>query len=249
MRWSLSPTVPIIAEHSVMNNQTDHIIFIAGASRGIGRALALELATPNTHIIALARSVAELESLDDTITETTGQSITLLPADLTEADKIASLGPQLAERFGRIDQFYYTAGVMGQLSPLQDINPKQWSELMNLNLNVPFQILRTIHPLLLQSAQPAVALLSADQNQIGAAYFSAFGASKAALKALAQSYAAENPGFNVYAECPGLTATSHIRDAYPGKKNDLLTPEEAARKIITAIEKGITNRPQKQKAQ
>ncbi|HEY2758185.1 MAG TPA: SDR family NAD(P)-dependent oxidoreductase, partial [Pseudolabrys sp.] len=95
---------------------TDKIALVTGASRGIGAALALELAQAGAHIVAVARTIGALEELDDKITAA-GGSITLVPLDIKDMDGIARLALALNERYARLDVLVGNAGVGGPSSP------------------------------------------------------------------------------------------------------------------------------------
>src|ERR1700754_2693525 len=101
------------------------IALVTGASRGIGAALALQLAQGGAHVIAVARTVGGLEELDDQI-KAAGGSATLVPLDMKDMDGIARLALALHERYGRLDIMVGNAGVLGPLSPLGHVEPKEW---------------------------------------------------------------------------------------------------------------------------
>ena len=82
------------------------IVLVTGASRGIGRAAALELAKAGNHIIATARSEKALTKLDDEILAATGHNATLIPLDLRDVQAIDRLASALLERFGRLDGLF-----------------------------------------------------------------------------------------------------------------------------------------------
>ena len=95
---------------------SDKIALVTGASRGIGAALALELAKAGAHVVAVARTTGGLEELDDKITAA-GGSATLVPLDLKDSDGIARLALAINERYGKLDVMVGNAGVLGPLSP------------------------------------------------------------------------------------------------------------------------------------
>src|SRR4051812_29660879 len=101
----------------------DRVAVVTGASRGIGRASALELARGGAHIIAVARTQGGLEELDDEI-QALGGSATLVPFDLKDSPAIDRLGAAIHERWKKLDILVGNAGIVGRLSPLGHIAPK-----------------------------------------------------------------------------------------------------------------------------
>src|SRR5512135_1588239 len=126
---------------------SDRIALVTGASRGIGAAIALELAQAGAHIVAVARTVGGLEELDDKI-KAAGSSATLVPLDVKDSDGLARLALALNERYGRLDVMIGNAGVLGPLSPLDHIQPKDWDNLIAVNVTANWQLIRCMDPLL-----------------------------------------------------------------------------------------------------
>src|SRR4029077_7166018 len=108
---------------------SDRIALVTGASRGIGAALALALAEAGAHVVAVARTVGGLEELDDKI-KAAGGSATLVPLDLKDSARIARLARARTERYGRLDVLVVNAGSGGPSSPLGDVEPKAWDDVM-----------------------------------------------------------------------------------------------------------------------
>src|SRR3979411_225066 len=162
---------------------SSRIALVTGASRGIGYATARMMAKAGAHVIAVARTQAGLEELDDDI-RNEGGSATLVPLNLTDFDGIARLGAALHERHGKLDVLVGNAGVAGPSSPLGHIELKPWNDVMALNVTANFQLIRCMEPLLKQSdAGRAVFITSAASNK-ALAYLGPYSASKASLEAL-----------------------------------------------------------------
>src|SRR3982750_2895707 len=123
---------------------------VTGASRGIGRAFALELARAGAHIVALARTQGALEELDDEITSL-GSTATLVPVDLTDWPALDRLGAALYERWKKLDVLVGNAGILGKVSPLAHIEPEVWDVVMAVNVTANWRLIRALDPLLRQS--------------------------------------------------------------------------------------------------
>lgn len=111
------------------------VALITGASRGIGAALALELAKLGAQCVLVARTQGGLEEVDDAIRNAGGKPATLLPFDLQKAEReIDMIGPSIVERFGRLDILVHNAGTLNKLTPVAHIEPRDWAEVMAVNL-------------------------------------------------------------------------------------------------------------------
>ncbi len=211
------------------------IALVTGASRGIGRALALELARSGTHVVALARTQGGLDELDDEIGAMGGQA-TLVPCDLADFDALDRLGAALFERFGRLDVFVGNAGVLGPLSPLGHVDPKDWNKVLTINVTANWRLIRSLDPLLrASSAGRALFITSGVAHRAPMKpYWGPYAISKAALEALARTYAAETENtsaIKVMLANPGPLRTRMRALAMPGEDPaSLRAPEEFARK-------------------
>ena len=208
----------------------NRIAFITGASRGIGRAAALYLAEQGAHIIALARTVSALESLDDEIKDK-GGSATLIPQNLEELIKLDSLGPMLAEKFGALDIFIGNAGTLGPLTPLPHISEKDWMRVMTVNVTANFRLIRTLDPLLSASDQGRALFLTSDMAHLTEPYWGAYSTSKAALHTMVMTYAAEKKNTNLRVNLiqPGAVDTALLGQAFPGGyQGDMKSADDVA---------------------
>ncbi len=213
---------------------SDRIALVTGASRGIGAALALELAAAGAHVVAVARTVGALEELDDKI-KAVGGSATLVPLDVKDSDGIARLALALNERHGRLDVLIGNAGIIGPLSPLGHIEPKDWDNLIAVNITANWQLIRCMDPLLQRASAGRAVFLTSAVAYKGRAYWGPYAASKAALDALARAYAAEcaTTPVRVNLFAPGPTRTRMYLGAFPGvDPTTLPSPEEVAKAIL-----------------
>src|SRR3954454_7960141 len=212
----------------------DRIALVTGASRGIGYATALALARNGAHVVAMARTVGGLEELDDAI-RAVGGSTTLVPLDLKDSEGIARLGAALNERYGRLDILVGNAGILGPLSPLGHVEPKAWDDVIAVNVTANWHLIRSMDPLLRTSAAGRVVFVTSGRGGSPRAYWGPYAISKAALDALARTYAAETVTTNVRVNLfnPGPTRTRMRAAAMPGEDPmSLKTVEPVAEKIV-----------------
>ena len=213
---------------------SDRIALVTGASRGIGAALALALAQAGAHVVAVARTVGGLEELDDKI-KAVGSSVTLVPLDVKDTDGIARLALALNERYQRLDVLVGNAGILGPLSPLAHIEPKDWDNLVAVNISANWQLIRCMDALLKRSKSGRAVFLTSGVAHMGRAYWGPYAASKAALEVLVRTYAAECATTAVRANlfAPGPTRTRMYATAFPGVDPlTLPTADEVARAIL-----------------
>jgi NAD(P)-dependent dehydrogenase (short-subunit alcohol dehydrogenase family) len=210
------------------------IALVTGASRGIGYATALALAKAGAHVVAVARTVGGLEELDDAI-KAGGGSATLVPLDLKDYAGIDRLGLALRERFARLDVLVGNAGILGTLSPLDHVEAKAWDDVMAVNVTANWRLIHALDRLLRLSDAGRVVFISSGVAARALAYWGPYAVSKAALEALARTYAAETATSNVRVNLftPGPIRTRMRAQAMPGEDPMTLeTPEKVAGKIV-----------------
>ena len=210
------------------------IALVTGASRGIGRATALELAKAGAHVVALARTVGGLEELDDEI-QKTGGSATLVPLDIKDFTALDRLGASLYERFKKLDVLVGNAGQLGTLSPIGHIDPKTWDDVIAVNVTANFRLIRSLDPLLRASDAGRAVFITSGVARNVRAYWGLYAASKAALDAIVLAYAGELGKTNVKVNLfnPGPIRTRMRAKAMPGEDPlSLDTPEQAAEAIL-----------------
>jgi len=216
------------------------IALVTGASRGIGKAVALELARRDWRVIAVARAQKALEQLDDRVRAEGGEA-TLIPLDLRDLNAIDQLAAPLFERFGKLDGLAACAGVLGALTPAHQITPGVMDETTLVNYLANQRLIRALHPLLRESDAGRAVFITSGASKNPKAYWAPYAASKAALDALVTSYAAELNVTPIKANLfnPGPTRTAMRQKAFPGEDPMTLpTPEDVAPAIADMLEPG-----------
>lgn len=203
---------------SDIKDLADRVVLITGASRGIGYFAAIEAAKRGAHVIAVARTVGGLEEVDDEI-QSVGGSATLVPLDLADGDAIDRMGGSIFERWGKLDGLIGNAGLLGVLSPVGHIAPKEVDKVFNINVTANFRLLRSLDPLLRQSDAGRVVFVSSSAAESGKPYWGLYGATKAAVNAMTKSYAGENANSLINANIyyPGAVRTGMRAKAVPGE--------------------------------
>jgi NAD(P)-dependent dehydrogenase (short-subunit alcohol dehydrogenase family) len=219
------------------------LALITGASRGIGRAVALKFAAEGAQCVLVARTQGALEEVDDEI-RAIGGSAVLVPADLEDFDVIDKIGASLFERFGKLDVLVGNAAILGVLSPTGHIDPKLWAQVMRINLEANWRLIRSLDPLLrLSDAGRAIFVTSGVASGEARAYWGAYATSKAALERMVQTYAAEVLKTPIKANLidPGATRTRMRATAFPGEDpGTLKTPEEISDVFVSLAEPSCT---------
>ena len=195
------------------------VALVTGASRGIGAAVALELARMGAHCVLTARTQGALEELDDAIRGEGGQA-TLFPLDLAkDAEKIDMLGPSIVHRFGRLDILVHAAGLLAKLTPVAHIMPPDWQQSVALNLTATWRLIRTCDPPLRAASAGRAVFLADSVVEAPRAYWGLYGFGKAGQAHLARSWAAEveSTSLRINLVDPGPVATRLRAVAMPGE--------------------------------
>jgi NAD(P)-dependent dehydrogenase (short-subunit alcohol dehydrogenase family) len=218
------------------NSLSGRVALVTGASRGIGRAAAKALAAEGAHVVLVARTVGGLEDVDDEI-QRAGGTATLVPLDLKDFPALDRLGASIHERWGRLDAFLGNAGTLGALTPLSNLEPKVFQELIDINVTANWRLIRSLDPLLRASDAGRALFLTSGAARHHTPFWGGYAMSKAALESLVLTYAAECKGTNVRANLlnPGPLRTKMRAKAMPGEDPESLRPPEAVAPLILEL--------------
>ena len=196
------------------------IALITGASRGIGRAVARRFAAEGAQVVLTARTVGGLEELDDEIRDASAGAVeaTLVPLDLRRGEDIDKLAPAIAERFGRLDILVGNAGLLGTMTPVHQIQPDEWDEVIAVNLTANWRLIRALDPLL-RASDAGRAMFVTSGVAGGRAYWGTYAVTKTALEGLVRTWVQETAetALRINLINPGAVRTGMRAEAYPGE--------------------------------
>ena len=197
----------------------DKLALVTGSSRGIGAEAAKALAKAGAHVILTGRDVKALEAVEDEIHDLGGSS-TIAPVDLTEADGIVRLASAISGRWDKLDFLVISAAYLPTLTPVTQIDQKQFSQAITVNVLATQALLASFDPMLKRADAGRVIGLTSSVGSDARAYWAAYGSTKAAFESLLDSYAQEVEkigNVRVAIVDPGATRTGMRAKAYPGE--------------------------------
>jgi NAD(P)-dependent dehydrogenase (short-subunit alcohol dehydrogenase family) len=215
------------------------LALVTGASRGIGAATAEALAAAGAHVILTARGASALEQVEERIHGACGTS-TIAPMDLNDSENIQKLAQAVAERWGSLDILVLNAAMLGSLSPVEHLDPKELERVFRLNVFANQALIAAFDPLLRRAEKADVIGITSSVGEEPRAFWGGYGASKAAFDTMLGAYAdeTEHAGrLRVQIIDPGATRTRMRQLAFPGEEPDSVKlPEVVASAIIERLQ-------------
>jgi NAD(P)-dependent dehydrogenase (short-subunit alcohol dehydrogenase family) len=210
------------------------LALVTGASRGIGAATAEALAAAGAHVILTARTAGALEQVEERI-HASGGSATIAPMDLNDTENIQKLAQAVAERWGSLDILVLNAAMLGSLSPVEHLDPKELERVFKLNVLANQALISAFDPLLRRAEKADVVGVTSSVGEEPRAFWGGYGASKAAFDTLLGAYADETAHagkLRVQIVDPGATRTRMRQLAFPGEEPDSVKPPEGVAAAI-----------------
>ena len=229
-----------------MNYFQDKVIWITGASSGIGEELAKQLSVLGGKLILSARSVEKLESLKDSIANSENHLV--VPMDLAENTHFDDLAKKVIDRFGRID-FVFNSGGISQRSEVSETTMEVDRKIMEVNYFGNVALAKAVLPYMQQQKSGHFIVTSSIAGKFGFYLRSAYAASKHALHGFYESLSLEEAKHNVFVTivCPGkintpISVSALTGDGTPHNEMDHnqatgMSVDECVRQIIKATEK------------
>src|SRR5688500_2666475 len=215
------------------------LALVTGASRGIGAATAEALAAAGAHVILTARGAPALEQIEERI-HAAGGTATIAPMDLNDRDNIQKLAQAVAERWGSLDILILNAAMLGSLSPVEHLDPKELERVFKLNVLANQALIAAFDPLLRRAEKADVIGITSSVGEEPRAFWGGYGASKAAFDTLLGAYADETAHagrLRVQIVDPGATRTRMRQLAFPGEEPESVKgPEVVAAAIVERLQ-------------
>lgn len=191
----------------------EKVVIVTGASRGIGRAIALELAELGANIVVnYASSSNAAEEVVDTITKAGGSAIAL-QADVSQIDQVEALVNTVMKKFNRVDILVNNAGITRDTLLLR-MKPEDWQAVIDLNLTGVFLCTRAVSKIMLKQRSGRIINITSVAGQMGNPGQANYSAAKAGVigftKTIAKEFASR--GITVNAVAPGFIATDMTND-------------------------------------
>lgn len=222
----------------------DQIVVVTGASRGLGRAIALTVAEEGASVVLAARDTQALSAVASLI-DGLGRDVLIVRCDVRDPDAITTLAERVLGEFGRVDTLVNSAGVALR-RPFMETTPEAWDEVFDVLVRGTMLVTQAFVPAMIAQKRGNIINLAAPLDRIASPGFAAYAAAKYAVEGLTRTLAAElrRYGINVNGLHPGgFVDTRLVRDAMgqpgsPGFPEHLLDPS-----IITPAALALAAQP------
>lgn len=210
------------------------VALVTGASRGIGRGVALALARAGAEVALAARTVPDLEEVAAKV-EALGRRALVVPADVRDDRSVGVMVEAALDTFGRLDILVNNAG-LGHFGPIEDLSIEQFDEMLGVNLRGPFLCARAVVPAMKRQGSGTILNIASVAGLVANPKLSGYNASKFGLMGLSESLMLElrHAGIKVAAICPGSTATDFAGGRDPADRLTVDDVAHAALAILTA---------------
>ncbi|MDG3087644.1 YciK family oxidoreductase [Vibrio hannami] len=211
-----------VAKHTLK----DKVILVTGAGDGIGRQAALSYAEHGATVILLGRTVKKLEQTYDEIEAAGYAQPAIIPLDMKGATKqnYVDMAETIEQQFGKLDGVLHNAGLLGVISPFDQIGEDTFDDVMQVNVKAQFLMTQALLPVLHQSEDARIVFTTSTVGHSGRAFWGTYSISKFATEGMMQVLADELSDTNIQVNAinPGGTRTGMRAKAYPAEDSSLL---------------------------
>ena len=211
------------------------VAIIAGATQGIGRAVALEMANEGAQLVLAARTQARLEELArEILLAAPDRRVKWVATDVTESQQVNTLINTAVDTFGKIDILVNSVG-RGLRKPLTETTDEEWCTLVDQNLSGIFYTCRAALPYMLRQKRGQIINIASRVGRVGDGEMAAYSAVKFGVVGLtrALSAAVSDQGIRVNVVCPGPVSTGRMKGLRPDlQPEEWLSPEDVAAAVL-----------------
>jgi 2-deoxy-D-gluconate 3-dehydrogenase len=185
-----------------------HVALVTGATRGIGRAIAIELAKAGSKIIAVARTETLLNELSEEIKQQSQASIITIVGDISNISGIPQIVEKGINHFGHIDILVNNAGIT-KVEPVEDVTEATWDAIMSVNLKAAFFFAQAVGKYMIKQKHGKIINIGSEAGLLGLVDMAVYSSSKGGLTALSRALAAEWGKYNIQVNTlsPGSAGT------------------------------------------
>ena len=214
-------------------NEHRLVALVTGASRGIGRAIALRMAATH-HVVLAARDAAALRAVAAEIEAQHGTAETIV-LDVTDVEAVQAT---LAER--RVDVLVNNAGV-GVLKPLLALSPAEWQRMMDVNVNALFHVTRAVLPGMVDRGQGHIVIIGSIAGRSAFVGGAGYATTKHAVMGFAENLMLEvrDAGVKVSVVSPGSVATE-----FSGRREPKASAQLVADDVAAAVQAVVNTPPE-----
>lgn len=217
-----------------MKKLENRIAIVTGASKGIGKAIALAFGREGANVVTTARTTEAIEAVGDQLLQQTDLETLAVTADLGLEGDIQRIATETLARFGRVDILVNNAGIIHPRIDLVDFDAAMWRQVIEVNLTAAALLIKAVLPSMIENRSGKIINISSIGGRKGGKGRSAYRVTKAGLISLTESVAAEAKpyGIDVNCICPGAVDTEGYREAFGSRGREenpkLMRPEEIA---------------------
>jgi NAD(P)-dependent dehydrogenase (short-subunit alcohol dehydrogenase family) len=208
------------------------VVIVTGASRGIGRAIALAFAERGCPVTLAARSRTELEEVAEEIEKMGGSSL-ICPTDVTERDQIQAMVDETVETFGRVDILVNNAGIL-ILKKVIDTSVEDWDRTLDVNLKAVFLAAKAVLPRMIEQEYGQVITVASIAGKRSGPRHGAYSAAKFGVLGFTEALASEVKEYNIRVNAvnPGMVDTDLFGDEFREDRSNWSQPEDIADAVI-----------------
>ena len=217
-----------------MANLKDKIAVVTGASRGIGRAIALRLAADGAKVVVTATTLDGAQKTADAIRQSGGEALPV-QVNVADADSVTQLFKTVMDQYGRVDILVNNAGITRD-NLLVRMSQEEWQTVLDVNLTGVFNCIKAVTRTMMKQRAGKIINISSVVGEIGNAGQANYSAAKAGIIGLTKSVAKELAGRNIQVNCiaPGYIQTDMTEQI----------PESAKEQLLNAIPSGRMGKPE-----